>query len=693
MLLPSDLAASELFALIKKGALPHPTSSVFDRQPWIEAMEGLAEKTPRDYALATSALHYGGEIMSLRHSQAAKLVEGLRRSSGLRLLAAVANQQYLTLMDKMKEATKANRGKRPVHFEQLDQAPIKNVGGQSMTGDDHATHLVDTLPHWLHHIAALPDDGTYGTPAQPEQFAGRAMMVSSIERALRDLWQEALWAGHWLQRIEGVTVHSPADVNTAERWFAWELRQQSLLSQEMYLDLGAHIIAEGKLAPAAAALKRTVIKIFRAGKGPRRFKLGVVSGRRPSDRVRASEHDALERLYTGLFLDEPLPKLAPANITCRLLNQAWWLICDLVRLLGDVAGQAWFEDDRGVGKFAFSIGRDELQRLVGEALEIESDRATAIVGFLTIDPTDTKWLFGRGFWPTPLLPDDACGRIYLIAAPLLIGSPLRRVEAWLEKGGLTDRAGIKGRGKPFEDHVRRKIAGALANNKLLNDHRVAPHAIKRTGNSEEIDLLVRIGKTLLVGEVKCFVFPSEPLERYNYLKSVEGAAQQAKAKAAWIHQNRETVGALVGVADPAAAQALDVVPLVVTNHGFGLGLTIDGVTITDLHYLNLLMESGHYQGDARFEKGVGMLYQDVALYLDQADFEARVDELFANPPPLKRYEGKIGWQRVPFETRDGSRFELALPVLSDAPMNSATLAKFEELAADWKVRLAKEVEG
>lgn len=684
MLLSSDLADSELFALVKKGQLPHPTSSTFEETSWVEAMDRLGIKKSRDYALAISAVHYGREITSLRASRAAGLVEGMSRSGGIRLLAATANQQYLTLMAKVTAANKARRKEGPVHFEQLDQTPVANVGGQAMTGDDHATHLVDALPHWLHHIMTLQDDGVSRTPDEPDQVAGRAMMVTSIERGLRDLWMEALWSGHRLGMDKGTMLHRPLDPPSSERWFIWELRHQALLAQEMFIDLGAHIVGAGKLAPAVPVLARSVTKIYRGVGGRRRYRLGAVTGRNPVDRLRVSEHDALERLYTGLFLDEPLPKLAPHVIDCRLLNRAWWVIADLARLLGDEAGKPWFDDDKGVGRFAFAIGREELAGLLTEALDITAARARAVVDFLTVDPTDSKALFGRGLWPAPLLPDVARGRLYLVAAPLLIGSPLRRVEAWLERGGLTDRAGIKGRGKPFEDHVRKTVTDALAGNALLADHQVAAHALKRKGSSEEIDLIVRIGRTLLVGEVKCFLFPSEPLERFNYLKNVEGAADQARDKAAWVDQNRAKVAALVGIADPAVAQELSIVPLVVTNHGLGLGLVLDGVTVTDLHYLTLLLGSGHYQGDTIFKRAVGTAHHNVLLYSDQADFEQRVGAIFADPPPLRRYQGKVEWDRVPFATSDDSPFALVIPKLAASPMNAAALHNLEQLAADWE---------
>ena len=65
------------------------------------------------------------------------------------------------------------------------------------------------------------------------------------------------------------------------------------------------------------------------------------------------------------------------------------------------------------------------------------------------------------------------------------------------------------------------------------------------------------------------------------------------------------VGALVGITDAAAAQALNIVPLIMINHGLCLGLNIDGVTVIDLHYLQLLMSSGHYQGDTMFKRAMG----------------------------------------------------------------------------------------
>lgn len=324
-------------------------------------------------------------------------------------------------------------------------------------------------------------------------------------------------------------------------------------------------------------------------------------------------------------------------------------------------------NDRVIGRFALAVGAGELACVVSECLEIEAGRAGAILDLFTCDPTDSKALFAKSFWSMPLLPGANGDRRYIILAPLLVGSPLKRVEAWMGRGGISDNSGVKGRGKPFETHVRTELAKALRENVILKDHAVYANAIKRKGNSEEIDLLVRTGHSLIVGEVKCFVSPSEPLEKHNYLRALAKAAKQAAAKRDWVAANLEKVARLMGCGDGIEARALTVHPIVVLNQGFGLGLVRDGVPIVDLHYLRLLLSDGSYQGDTRFERDVGMFYESVELYDSAADFESKLETLLGDPPPLRRYGAAVGWRRLPFPTSDGRPFFIEMPTLVQMP--------------------------
>ena len=661
----NDVPDSELARQLKAKTLEHPTNAAFDYDAWRAALDSLPAPTERDFDLTFAAIHFGRELASLRRTGIPLTTEGFNRSRLVRLLAAFANQQYLTLRTKAAKMLKAQRRSGIFDIERAQQLLVEGAGGQEMTPDDLVTYLVDSLPHWLFHIWQVSDDALSNEPQHAIQFAGRAMQIVSIEHALRQLWLNACWIGTTLYKDGEAFVDTPRNRELAERWFIFDQRQTMLIMAEHLTDAGASILAGGKLPSVVPVIGRTVIRMERPPSGNRKFVTGLTSGVKPEQREHVSERNMLERLYTGIFLDETLPKSCGGHLTCRELSEAWWVLKDLAKLAADELGSPWMADDRAVGRFALTIERTELVAVLSDCLGIDAGRSGEIVDWLTCDPADTARIFAKSFWSEPLLPEPGSERRHILLAPLLVGSPVKRVEAWMERGGISDSRGVKGRGKPFEQHVRIALREAMANNPLLTDAVVAEHGLKRKNGSEEIDLLVRIGDVVIVGEVKCFVAPSEPIEKHNHLNNLAKATAQAESKRAWALENRDVIAAALGISDPSRAATLAIQPLVVLNHGFGIGLERDRVPIVDLHYLKLLLSTGSYQSDTRFERGIGEVYQLVELYKSQANLEARLNDLLRDPPPLKRYEGTLRWRRIPFQTSDGRPFFIEIPALLD----------------------------
>jgi hypothetical protein len=362
-------------------------------------------------------------------------------------------------------------------------------------------------------------------------------------------------------------------------------------------------------------------------------------------------------------MDETLPKSPGGDLTCRELSRAWWILKDMAQLAADDLGPAWWKNDGDVERFALTVGRDDLIRILTDCMSVTTERAAGMVDWFTCNPGDTARMFAKSVWTEPLLPEPGTDNLHVVLAPLLSASPVKRVEAWMARGGISDSRGVKGRGKPFERHVRKVLSDVLTDNRLLADTSAAEHGLKRKGEAEEIDLLVRVGDTVLVGEVKCFVAPSEPTDKHNHLANLDKATAQAEVKRAWADANREVVAEALGVEATQAAR-LRMLPLVVLNHGFGMGLERYGVPVVDLHYLRILLGWGSYQGDTRFERHIGMVYDLVTLYRTQAEFEAKIDNLLRDPPPLKKFDGRIRWRRIPFETSNGQPFLIELPAIS-----------------------------
>ncbi|WP_205481581.1 hypothetical protein [Sphingomonas arenae] len=633
-------------------------------------MSAIDEPTERDLQLGIAAVHFGRELASLRVSAIPRTVRGFNRPRLVRLLVAFANQQYLTLQAKVRKELKAQKGGRLFDMERAQQLVVEGAGGQEMPPDDLVTYLVDSLPHWLFHAWQVADDAPSNEPEPVIDFAAAAFRIFSIEHSLRHLWLEALWLGTRLRKDGETLVDEPWDRDLTARWLVWAQRDLQNITAEFNIDAGAHIVAGGRRPPVVPAIERTVIRISRPPSGRRVFVTGRATGAKPEQRNHVSERDALDRLYTGLFMDETLPKSPGGDLTCRELSRAWWILKDMARLAADDLGPAWWETDGDVERFSLKVGREDLIRIIAECLHVTAERAGSMIDWFTCNPADTSRIFAKSVWAEPLIPEPGTGNLQIVLAPLLSASPVKRIEAWMERGGISDSRGLKGRGKPFERHVRRVLSDVLAANELLTDVSAAEHGLKRKGESEEIDLLVRVGEVLLVGEVKCFVAPSEPTDKRNHLANLDKATAQAEAKRAWADANRGAVAEALAV-DASLAAKLRVMPVVVLNHGFGMGLERYGVPVVDLHYLRILLGWGCYHGGARFERHVGVSYETITLYRSQAEFEAKVDVLLRDPPPLERFNERVTWRRIPFQTSNDKPFVIELPAISENAPTSA----------------------
>lgn len=72
--------------------------------------------------------------------------------------------------------------------------------------------------------------------------------------------------------------------------------------------------------------------------------------------------------------------------------------------------------------------------------------------------------------------------------------------------------------------------------------------------------------SLAMGEVKCLLPPSEPIERFDYVRKLEDACGQARCKADWLRNNPDEAARRVGW----GAEPARFVPLVVVNQSNGV---------------------------------------------------------------------------------------------------------------------------
>jgi hypothetical protein len=247
-----------------------------------------------------------------------------------------------------------------------------------------------------------------------------------------------------------------------------------------------------------------------------------------------------------------------------------------------------------------------------------------------------------------------------------MSNPLRKTEAWLEKGGVDDNLSKDARGDVYEDQYRQKLCNAIAKNELFKEARCAPSEVKKTAEFEEqIDLLIRLGDILIVGEIKCWLFPADPYEQFNHLKKLRFAAEQAKRKASLLQGRPDVAAKSLGLTED-ECRKLRVVALVVTNQGFGFSLNVDDCAVTEAAFLETYLAAGTIVTAAAMDTRTGQMETTTTtLYERETQAADRFEAAMACPIVLRRFLDRLAWTATPFPSAGNRPIYVAAPRLGD----------------------------
>jgi hypothetical protein len=638
-------------------ALRHPTARAFDIAAWKDVIAGdmLGE---RDVNLVRAAKYVGHVLGSIREDLVAGLFDGISGDQVVAMAVANANRGWNIFRWKLHNDRPPTDG-GVAHLSALGREGIA-VGpdGAATSPDDANNALVDGLPYWFAEAAAVAADAPAGDLDMEAAglVMGRGHFATNMMQAFRSIWQEVLWEPWSFDFDERAATLAPLASDDLARWKAWDWREQTLIGQSSLLSRNL----EKDATSVPIVLPRTAVAIGEAGiaVGP------------PTDAQAASHRSAfenVERTYAAPFLDEPLG--GRADLTARLVESAVCLLQDLVDLAIPRNADPVALDETDPRRLACSYPRAWLFGLLADALAIAPDLAEACLDWLTSDPFgELNPLFTLGVWHRPLVRSRDGGTLSIVAGALVWGSPLRRVERWLQVGARSDLSKTPA-GLRHEAALRKRVAEAIGGNALLAAVPTAVSSIGQGEAEEEIDLLVRVGGTVLVAEVKCLLGPSEPIERHDYVRKLEEACEQAARKSAWLAgQPGELVARLGDGADGCRLQ-----PLVVVNQSSGVEWEYDGAPITDDRFLRLLLGDGEYVAGGRLHRKPGLPPELVIreLYADAAGLEAAIPAIFRRMPGMDPFRDSVKWDVVVMEMPGGSQLRLGVPRQDPAAYVSA----------------------
>lgn len=397
--------------------------------------------------------------------------------------------------------------------------------------------------------------------------------LASTYSLILNLWGESLWSNWGLESADKLDLIRPPKSREHLCRVVSEHRFEALNAEFSYhtINIWAQLPKEIKNIERD---KKRVISIERRGKR-KVLKLGVID----DEAILIPELSmaiASEEQYWDQLLEIPLPNYP--NITIRDLVKAWGVFSSLGRVLKSKCPK-----DTGVNsigkllQFSPRLNKSELLIATKKATGFSHDQILSIIDLCTFsgDVKDDPWL--KPF--IQLEKDFVC----FLIPPLIVSNRIRLIENWMREGGLD----LNKRGCAFEDYVRGQIENVSQKSKYMSDTFVSLKSIKLSieGKEEEIDFIWIIGSLILIGEIKCSLFPTSPIEFHNFFYLLDSATHQVKRKVDYVKNNLNVFYKALAKDITNNKDDIVVEPIVITNLPFGSGFPINDVPITDLRIL------------------------------------------------------------------------------------------------------------
>lgn len=292
-------------------------------------------------------------------------------------------------------------------------------------------------------------------------------------------------------------------------------------------------------------------------------------------------------------------------------------------------------------EFCPKVNRAELVREIAKASGFYFDKCSKIIDFLTF-----KGGYDEDLWSHPIIRLDNNEVTFLVAA-LCEPEIQRCIEHWLTKLNID----MVDKGLSYEKVVLDCINKELKRNPLFVDHELAiSRRIKLTDNcEEEIDLIFRFGRVIIVGEVKSIVTTDSAISLHRTHEIILKAAEQAKRKKKFMVENMASVFRMLKWTHNKELD-YEVLPLILTSSSICVGLVIDEIPVCDLAILSKYFRDKIVPLVSVSEKEHVAWFE---LYNNFAEAQANIEKYLRKPPQLTL-------------TRDDFRYEANyMPFVSD----------------------------
>jgi DNA-binding PadR family transcriptional regulator len=616
----------------------------------------------------------------IRSSLKVTFSKELRATTKVRAFLAIANYNFVMLNARARSAMQAAAEKQmeerpgvPIMMHEVAGLKLKTDEGAEFGPEEMVQSMVDGIQVPLKRILErnpdLSGNAEFGKLNGKDLLGdfARGNLYSFVEA----LWDDCLWIGYVAsQEQRRVTFRLPKP--------EWQIRavvsrvRMGSLAREFAvhsMNIQRRPFLQAMVQDVGLADVTSVAKV-----GSRQvLRLAPIDlASREGGWLLAMRGYASEPYYTEL-LDESQPKLKGA--TMNQLLSTWAIVSKSAHLLREEveAREVKNPDDSNswLPGFAPVLQRKALEEAVAAACATTFEQTRALVDFLVF-----RGAADQELWAQPLVAvskDNVVPMFATTTSPNLH----RLVDVWMWQLGVQ----MDIRGPAFEAYIRGHLQNDLATSPLLSKvsacHGQGVNFTPSGERTEQIDLVMVIGNQVLIGEAKCFLEPTEPRQIARHRDKVLDAAAQVKRKAVAVSSHKAEFKARAKQVGLEVPDEFDVIPLVVLNSAFHVGVPVDDVPIVDEYILGVYFR-GEFNELASHseEEGLNTVRKRVLYTSAEEGVRALRDFLLSPPQMLPLLKGiRRRWLPVhPVNAEDWMGLYFAVDCVPHLDMEEAAKA-------------------
>lgn len=624
---------TEFIKAVQSDKLAGPFRRDFKETTWKKRFDELGTDS------VDANLYDVGLLMHLKAKELRSMLKvtfstELNATSKIRAFIAVANSNFCSINIKTREAFKeATKTGEVVMLHELAAVKLQLPIGESFKPDEIVQSVVDGIQLPLK-VLLSENPSLKGNPHYASVNWGHIIEefnLGIIYSHIEDLWDDCLWNGYQAKQMEHHIRFTPLDP-------VWQYRLTASRAREGNIQLQFYNTGEIIVRRSQALQKRIglhdVKNITKVGRTQIIKLTHQALASRRAIQIHTARSYAAEPYYAEM-LDEPHELLG--HSTLNDLLSAWGILSQVSSQFmapliepDTVVHEKPNSPNNYFPEYVPALQKNALIQAIIDALGVNRLKASSLIEFLIF-----RGRSGQELWTQPLVPISN-ENVSPVFAALSSPNLARIIDIWIKQLGID----MAQRGPAFEKYVNAEIQEDIESSKLLKEAKVLRDGITfrpQTDREEQIDTVIVIGNTVLIGESKCITHPAEAKQYAMHRKTITDATAQVLRKASSVEGNRPAFQKQMHGLGIDLQAGFTIQPIVIINSPVHAGFAVDGVPVVDLLILSVFFRGEIVDVAIQEPNGDLTTKTKRVFYSDLADAADKVTAFLMSPSQMESF--------------------------------------------------------